>query len=415
MTWYDQIPTEDGVSAYVPKVVYSVLNQKYMSSFETEKNAKDCSMPVKPPIDVATLRGANQGGEPVLISAQDGDQSFCIHLRSARSEGEIEAGHIDIFCMKDRVERREWLDYLKDAIKTERSGDAARSISSSSSPPAPPPAMFGQAPRTICEGQLCLTNSPQVHDNQMESSSTADTDDVKLMSMTWLTSFPIAPSKAQEWSVEKSAGSSSKVNICHASGKCLAVLNQMHTSGLVPLPARKFIDCPGGNLKCFNMEHVKVGMTPSTTDTDMCKAECDKEKLCHGWVYTRPLATGTGFAKCCMKKRDMSVTCGANRCCDAHMSSETTHGTYVVDGSQVPLVPDSVKMVAYAESDVYQQWTVVPESSSVTRAKLQMNSLCLVGDPTTSANLLTMDSCENGMVFNFEGFADRSSETTKDQ
>lgn len=242
------------------------------------------------------------------------------------------------------------------------------------------------------------------------------------MSMTWLTSFPIAPSKAQEWSIEQSSStatsasggssSSNKVNICHASGKCLTVLNQIETSGLVPLPARKFIDCPGGNLKCFNMEHVKVGMTPTETNTDMCKAECDKEKLCHGWVYTRPLATGTGFAKCCMKKRDMAVTCGANRCCDAHMSSETTHGKYVVDGTKVPTLPDAVKMSTYVASNVYQQWLVVPEGSSATRAKLQMGSMCLTVDPTTSTNVLMMDSCVNGMVFNFEGFAERSSSST---
>jgi len=410
ITWYDQIPADNEVIAYAPKNVFVVLNQQYLSSFANEEEARQCNRPTKAPMDVSKLMGANAGGEPVLISLQKDDQSFCIHLRTI-NQGE--EGHIDIFCSNDRVERRDWLDYLQDLVQTKQQNNVDVTTKS----PLPPDQMYTQAPRTICAADgFCLTNSPSVHDNSKEKDSTSDTDDIKLLTSKWLKSFPITPIKAQEWNIEASSGKGSKVgtvNICSSSGKCLTVLKEIETSGLVPKAARKFIDCPGGNLKCFNMKHIKIGMTPTKYDTDACRNECDKETLCNGWVYTRPLATGTGFAKCCMKKRDMTLTCGKNRCCDAHMNSETTHGTFISNGAKVPKISNAIKMSTFIQTDLYQQWKIVPENGSNTNAKLKMGLLCVAVDPTSNSNELIMDDCVNGMVFTFQGFVEEKEKGTE--
>ena len=401
MTWYDQIPADDGVTAYSPRKVYMVLNQQYLSSFTKEEDARACQQPIDPPMDIALLMGANAGGEPVLISARDDTQNYCIHLRFTNQQ---DIGTISIFCTNDLVDRREWLDYLQDVIKTQRktAAEPAARI---------PEAKFAQAPRTICTEQptMCLTNVPIVHENLQESSTTSNTDDIRLMSSKWIKSFPITPIKAQEWHVEQSTGKEHKpgtVNLCSSSGKCLTVLQKIETSGLIPKEARKFIDCPGGNLKCFDMKDITVGMTPTLHATDVCRNECDRENLCQGWVYTRPLATGTGFAKCCMKKRDMSLTCGENRCCDAHMKSETKNGHFISNGAKTPNIPNALKMAKYDENNLYQQWKIVPEQDSMTKAKLKMGDLCISMDVTSSLNSMVMMDCheESSIVFNFYGF-----------
>jgi len=432
ITWYDEIPAGDGVVAYAPRQVFGVLNQKYLSSYKNENDARACNQPMEPPLPIASLTGANQGGEPVLISQQnemdEEDKAFCIHVRSNKQD----ESKVTVFCMTNRVERRDWLDYLKDVIHNQQSNEKDPAASG-----APvDPALFAQAPRTICSfvgtERLCLTTSPDMPneadgaDGAAASTDEAGADNVEFIKGGWLTSFPIAAIKEQEWHIEKSSGTTAndaaattedatkeeKVNICSSNNKCITVLNKIESTGQVPKPARKFIDCPGGNLKCFSMTHIQIGMTPTDHDTDVCENECRHEPKCQGWVYTRALATGTKYAKCCLKKRDMSLTCGTNRCCDAHMSSETKEGSFVLNGAKVPKVSNAIKMLDYAESNLYQQWVIVPEPASIENqgkslAKLKMGSLCVAIDQTTTKTMLVMDECANGVVFNFESFESR--------
>ena len=104
------------------------------------------------------------------------------------------------------------------------------------------------------------------------------------------------------------------------------------------------------------------------------------------------------------------MTCGTNRCCDAHMNSETKEGKFILNGAKVPKVSNSIKMIEYAEVNKYQQWTIVPaEEEAPTAAKqslarLKMGDLCIALDQLTSKTMLLMDDCNEGIVFNFQSF-----------
>ena len=63
-------------------------------------------------------------------------------------------------------------------------------------------------------------------------------------------------------------------------------------------------------------------------------------------------------------------------------------------------------MAKYDENNLYQQWKIVPEQDSMTKAKLKMGDLCISMDVTSSLNSMVMMDCheESSIVFNFYGF-----------
>ena len=372
VTWFDALDTgEDGETAYVPRSVFAVLNQRYLSQFASEADAQACAPPAKAPIDLRLVRGAGQGGEPVLVSMQEG-ASFCVHLRMKNDGPRAET---KVFCMSDRKDRRDWLDYVQDVVKNNAEDRTFATMEAHGRQPSPDAiarGMFPQPPRTICVGAPpagpCMTSVPQVAANAdgtdevsgTESSPTPQTslDAVKLSPARWLASFPIRARDEQTWTVSVATDASSSeavdtVHICNQAAApagaagvemCLTALDKMDTTGAIQLPPRRYTSCPGGNLRCFNVEKVRLGMLPTAEDSHACHAACKGNDKCKGWVYTRPEATGTGFAKCCLKARDVSSTCESNRCCDAHMKTELKRGLVISDSAEVPRISGVLKL-----------------------------------------------------------------------
>lgn len=394
---YDELRVENE-TVLVPKQVYVVLNQQYMSTFKSRADAEECARP-QTIIHASTIRAARPSSDAVLISQRGSSPTpYCVQLRLAAGA----ALTSKVFCVTNHNVRAEWVSNLQviaqfnSPAPSADHADRAGSLEMHGAPSK----LYPLAPRTICTGPapmgVCLTSVFQVEEESKEDSgmpSASEKKDgegtskkdaaaiettssptpgmpIELAPVHWLAGFPIRATNEQTWSVsaaldEASNAEAGTVNVCHrlksrvivdptADGEvsmegadaertmCLTLKGEIDIPGQIPLPARRFIDCPGGNLRCFQVDSIRAGMRPTANDTSACEIACRQEPdgLCKGWVYTRPESTGTGFAKCCLKEKDVSGSCGANRCCDAHMNSETRRGMTRVETQNTPAVPN---------------------------------------------------------------------------
>ena len=181
-------------------------------------------------------------------------------------------------------------------------------------------------------------------------------DTIVLAPAIWVGSFPVRAKKEQTWSVS-GVSNTGTVTICQKSSHdsslldqepnadmCLSVRKSTSMPGMVDLPIRKFTECPGEDLRCFEVPDVVVRQSPSAKDTVACSKACKEDAKCNGWVQTRPDVTGNGKAKCCLKAEDTSSECKASRCCDSHMKSMTKPGVVQLDPSANPKLTGVIEL-----------------------------------------------------------------------
>lgn len=504
----------DGQVVRTVDPVFGVLNADYFSVFGSLEAAQNCEKPmiihsIKNIIEVrpaseyfitsqkAGIDGSGGGAPP----AKGMEYCFRVVSKVKSVKATTNKPKVDVYCTELHSDRIQWVEStrkqmeLKQIASLDGSQDVELKLKASKLYPPAPKSICGESP-----GSPCLTSLPV---NIPPANATEDFK-VKpaLAAMEQPRYSRAAPIKAafdQKWEVERVSladqlkekdeegkpldGKKGKeknifvaqklegnhpgaVRICNVprngEGKrCLTLDPSVQKMGLVPKPPRRFQYCPGNNLKCFNIESIKVGMKPFKGMSKPCQDACDAEnakavkvnedgsttempKPCQGWNFIRAEDAmslgGNTFARCCLK--NATTTCTANTCCDAHFEDEKMHGMITLDAGKTPGIVNHIIMKEKHEPNApwrtTQHWEIIPVgageySNTHAQLKLVYGGLCLSrtdesssksgGDASNSVDGkygLTMVKCVNpekadeisdipkNQIFAFHGFAEDS-------